>query len=232
MPVANFPIRNKQYTSFNSALPFPRVNRLPFLCLDKVALSLLEERENQERNGPMTSTRFKKILVPVDFSFCSEEAFRVAKELATIFDARLLFLHVIDTAALEALNNMGLASPSEEKIQKKKLQHFARFKARTLLQTPDSKSLDIERILSEGKPFVEIIRTARTEKVDLIVMGSYGGQTADVGRIFFGSTAEQVVRTANCPVLCVPFPYAKTTGAKNVTPQKPKAKRSKRTTSS
>ncbi len=173
----------------------------------------------------MTSLRFTKILVPVDFSPCSEEALRMAKELATTFEARLVVLHVIDTNALEALNNMGLASPSEEKIQKKKLRHAARLKARTLLQTPEFKKLVIDRILSEGKPFVEIIRTARTEKVDLIVMGSYGGQTADVGRIFFGSTAEQVVRTANCPVLCVPFPYAKPTGPKTVSPQKPKAKR-------
>lgn len=40
-------------------------------------------------------------------------------------------------------------------------------------------------------------------------MGNYGGQTGDITRIFFGSTAEKVVRTVNCPVLCVPFPYHK-----------------------
>jgi nucleotide-binding universal stress UspA family protein len=171
----------------------------------------------------MNSTRFKKILVPVDFSSCSQEAFHMAADFALMFDAQLLLLHVIDTRALEALNSMGLASPSEEKTQKKKLRHFARLQARTLLQTPELKKLNIERILSEGKPFVEIIRTARTEKVDLIVMGSYGGQTSDVGRIFFGSTAEQVVRTANCPVLCVPFPYTKPVGS-----QKVKAKTKKR----
>ena len=84
--------------------------------------------------------------------------------------------------------------------------------ARTILQTPEAKGLDIERMLSEGKPFMEVVRTARSEKVDLIVMGSYGGQTSDAGRIFFGSTAEQVVRTASCLVLCVPFPYAKASG--------------------
>lgn len=165
---------------------------------------------------------FKKILVPVDYSPCSQEAFRMAKELATTFNARLLFLHVIDTNALEALNTMGLASPSEAKTQKKKLRHYARLKARTLLQTPDVKKLNIDRILAEGKPFVEINRVARSEKVDLIVMGSYGGQTADVGKIFFGSTAEQVVRTANCPVLCVPF-----SSAKIVEPPKPKARSKK-----
>ena len=176
----------------------------------------------------MNSSLFKKILVPVDFSACSEEAFRVAKELATTFNARLIFLHVIDTKALEALNTMGLGSPTEEKTQKKKLRHFARLKARSLLETPDVKKLPIDRMLSEGKPFVEINRVARSEKVDLIVMGSYGGQTADVGRIFFGSTAEQVVRTANCPVLCVPFPYSKPTGPKTVSPEK--SKRAKKST--
>jgi nucleotide-binding universal stress UspA family protein len=65
---------------------------------------------------------------------------------------------------------------------------------------------------------------ARTEKVDLVVMGSYGGQTGDVTRIFFSSTAEQVVRTVNCPVLCVPFPYKATI----IEPQKGPNKKSKK----
>lgn len=180
--------------------------------------------ENQERNGFMDSSLFKTILVPVDFSPCSEEAFRVGKEMATTFQARLILLHVVDTAALKALNDRGLALPSEEMAQKKKLHHFARAQARTLLQTPDAKKLGVKRMLSEGKPFVEINRTVRSEKVDLVVMGSYGGQTADVGRIFFGSTAEQVVRTANCPVLCVPFRYPKIVGSQSpkVGSRKPK----------
>lgn len=173
----------------------------------------------------MNATLFKKILVPVDFSPCSQEAFRVAKELAKKCDARLIVLHVIDTNALQALNTMGLASPTEEKTQKKKLRHFARLQARTLLQTSDQKKVNIERMLNEGKPFVEINRTARSEKVDLIVMGSYGGQTADVGRIFFGSTAEQVVRTANCPVLCVPFPSVKIVDSKKAKGKSGKSKK-------
>jgi nucleotide-binding universal stress UspA family protein len=44
------------------------------------------------------------------------------------------------------------------------------------------------------------------EKVDLVVMGSYGGRSGSVDKIFFGSTAEKVVRTAGCPVLTVPLP--------------------------
>jgi len=107
-----------------------------------------------------------------------------------------------------------LTLASERKYQLKKLRHHARTQARQLLQVEAAKKLQIQRFLSEGKPFVEIVRLARSEKVDLIVMGSYGGQTGDVGRIFFGSTAEQVVRTANCAVLCVPFPLGMSSRSK------------------
>ena len=173
----------------------------------------------------MNASGFKKILVPVDFSPCSREAFRVGANLARVFRARILLLHVIDTKALDALNALGLALPSEENTQKKKLRHHARFQTRTLLQMKEAKGIDITRLLSEGKPFVEIIRTAQSEQADLIVMGSYGGQTGDVERIFFGSTAEQVVRTAICPVLCVPFPYRDTAGPKDVGGRSSKRKR-------
>ena len=159
----------------------------------------------------MVNTLFNRILIPVDFSSCSHAAFHMGLQLAKTYNAQIFLLHVIDTKALEALNTMGLAAPSEEKHQKKRLRHHARLLARELLKTPETKGVKITRFLSEGKPFAEITRTARTEKVDLVVMGSYGGHTGDVTRIFFGSTAEQVVRTVNCPVLCVPFPYQRTT---------------------
>jgi nucleotide-binding universal stress UspA family protein len=149
---------------------------------------------------------FSKILVPVDFSPCSEEAFRVALSLARLFQAEVLLLHVIDTKSLTALNRLGLARPSEEPGQKKRLRHHARLQARRLLQFEEAKGVTIRRLLAEGAPFAEIARTARMERVDLVVMGSYGGQVESVDKIFFGSTAEQVVRTAGCPVLAVPLP--------------------------
>ena len=68
-----------------------------------------------------------KILVPVDFSPCSEEAFRVALTLARTFQAELLLLHVIDTSALAAFNRLGLlAVPSDAQAQKRRLRHHAR----------------------------------------------------------------------------------------------------------
>ncbi len=154
----------------------------------------------------MPAVLFPKILVPVDFSPCSEEAFRVALSLVRVYQSEVLLLHVIDAKSLQALNALGLAPPSEEAKQKKRLSHQARLNARRLLQSDEAKGVSIRRRLAEGSPFVEIARMARTEKVSLVVMGSYGGQVGNVEKIFFGSTAEKVVRTAGCPVLCVPLP--------------------------
>jgi nucleotide-binding universal stress UspA family protein len=154
----------------------------------------------------MPETLFARILVPVDFSACSEEAFRVGCALARVFSAEVVLLHVVDTKSLETLNRLGMALPSEERGQKKRLNHHARATLRRLLNSDAAKGLPIRRVVAEGAPFVEIARLARSEKVDLVVMGSYGGQAGSVEKIFFGSTAEKVVRTAGCPVLTVPLP--------------------------
>lgn len=148
-----------------------------------------------------------RVLVPVDFSSCSEEAFRVALILARTFQADLLLLHVIDTSALAAFNRLGLlAVPSDAQAQKRRLRHHARLNTRRLVDSEWAKGVKITRMLAEGVPFVEIAKIVRVEKVNLVVLGSYGGRSESVDKIFFGSTAEKVVRTAGCPVLTVPLP--------------------------
>ena len=153
----------------------------------------------------MEQKMFGKILVPVDFSGCSEEAFCVALSFARVFQAEVLLLHVVDTKSLDTLNRLGLSLPSQEASQKKRLRHHARLNARRLLALEEAKGVPIRRIINEGSPFAEIARVARSEKADLVVMGSYGGQVGNVEKIFFGSTAEKVVRAAGCPVLTVPL---------------------------
>ena len=155
----------------------------------------------------MAESLFRKMLVPIDFSPCSEEAFRIALTLARTFQAELLLLHVVDTSALATFNQLGLlAVPSDAQGQKRRLRHHARLNVRRLLELEAAKGVTAKRIIVEGGPFVEIAKTARIEKVDLVVMGSYGGRSGNVDKIFFGSTAEKVVRTAGCPVLTVPLP--------------------------
>ena len=54
-------------------------------------------------------------------------------------------------------------------------------------------------VVVAGSPFQQIIRHARTHNVDLIVMGTEG--KTGLNHAIMGSTAEQVVRRAPCPVL-------------------------------
>ena len=56
-----------------------------------------------------------------------------------------------------------------------------------------------QTIVASGKPYREILRVARERDARVIVMGVHGRSAVD--RFFFGSTANQVVRTASCPVL-------------------------------
>ncbi len=161
---------------------------------------------SRHQGGVVARDLFRKILVPVDFSPCSEEAFRVASSLAQSHHADLLVLHVIDASALAAFNRLGLlAVPSDSAAQKRRLRHHARLNVRRLLESEVAKDLAVRRLVLEGTPFAEIAKTARLEKVDLVVMGSYGGRSGAVDKIFFGSTAEKVVRTTGCPVLTVPL---------------------------
>lgn len=148
---------------------------------------------------------FRRVMVPVDFSACSPAAYRTALELACAFNAEALLVHVIDTNTLEAFDRLGLASPNREPGQIKRLRRHARIKARELLGWEETKGLSIRRLVVEGIPFVEIGRLVRTERIDLVILGSWGAETGSVDRIFFGSTAEKVVRTAGCPVLTVPL---------------------------
>jgi nucleotide-binding universal stress UspA family protein len=149
---------------------------------------------------------FKTILVPVDFSPCSDEAFRIACRMAELCGAKVLVLHVIDTSALAAFNRLGLlAVPSDAALQRRRLRHHARLKVRELLESKAAGDVKMTRLIVEGAPFVEIAKVARTGDIDLVVMGTYGGRSGSVDKIFFGSTAEKVVRTAGCPVLTVPL---------------------------
>jgi nucleotide-binding universal stress UspA family protein len=59
----------------------------------------------------------------------------------------------------------------------------------------------VTRSVIRGTPFVEIVRYAREQNVDLIVMGTHG--RTGLEHALIGSVTEKVVRKAPCPVLTV-----------------------------
>ena len=61
--------------------------------------------------------------------------------------------------------------------------------------------MPIETAFEEGRPSVKIVEFARDHEIDLIVMGTHG--RGPVAHFLLGSVAENVIRSAECPVLTV-----------------------------
>ncbi|MCD6213492.1 MAG: universal stress protein [Candidatus Desulfofervidus sp.] len=143
----------------------------------------------------------KSILVPIDFSKCSQSALKYALLLAKKFDAELIALHVINKSHLASV--LRISPLSQEETKNKVWDEHKRELKEFINQLGIDKQ--VQTVICEGIPFQEIAKKAKELAVDLIVMGGYGrmGQE-DLERIFFGSTAEKVIRLLPCPVLCVP----------------------------
>lgn len=141
----------------------------------------------------------KRILCPIDHSDCSKEALKYAVSFAIKDEAKLYLLHVIDIRSFdESIDGMTIQIPDAETTEM--------LKAKLLDCIPEEirNDMDVEAMVIQGIPFVEIISTARNNDVDMIVMGSHG--RTGIAHIMLGSVSEKVVRKAPCAVLTVRNP--------------------------
>jgi universal stress protein A len=82
-----------------------------------------------------------------------------------------------------------------------KLEAEARKKLGEVAKSLRAQKLSVETAWTRGTPFLEIIRYARENSIDLIVMGTHG--RGFMAHLLLGSVAENVVRQGPCPVLTV-----------------------------
>lgn len=139
--------------------------------------------------------KLDRILVPTDFSDCSQRALSYGCELAKRFGAEL---HVLHVAQQPAIGGMYAASLPDEALYP---EEFAKEHLEAL-EVPDAERISrVQKSVQIGSPFVEIVRYARHNDVDLIVMGTHG--RTGLKHMLMGSVAEKVVRKAPCAVLAV-----------------------------
>jgi nucleotide-binding universal stress UspA family protein len=146
---------------------------------------------------------FKAILVATDFSECAGAAFRVAKNLARQFGAKIVLLHVIQQRIVARVAEHLKVEPDSLLPG---FREEAQLQLDTFLKEGCCGNLEVTGMVTVGIPFQEIAVVARDLAADLIVMGGYGRSgRGPIEEVFFGSTAEKVVRLLPCPVLCVPL---------------------------
>ena len=143
-----------------------------------------------------------KILVPIDFSEPSKHALQYGCEFAAKFDSELHMLHV-QQDLVQMIPEPGLAFP----LPGNYMQGLEEDAQRALQELPGSMCTTVGSVIrttSEGSVFVEIMRYAKGNDIDLIVLGTHGH--SGFAHLLLGSVAEKVVRNAPCPVLSVRHP--------------------------
>lgn len=146
----------------------------------------------------------KKILFPTDFSNAADHAFIYALQLAKQLGASITTLHCYELPTIKS-NHLPVTTRSiYEDIR---LDEFEDYKdnvphLRAIAVQAGMEDIPVNHVMQEGEAIYNIVRLAKKEQADLIVMGTTGA--SGLKRIFLGSTASEVMERAACPVLAVP----------------------------
>ena len=146
-------------------------------------------------NRPCTTCwhLFSNIVFCTDFSEASDHAFRFALETAMELEAKLYIVHAVDLGAsaltLDQAEVERQSRSQLERLEKTYLPRMGNF-------------ANYEVFVREGVPYMEILKVARENKADLIVMAHHS-KNVDPDEAEIGSTVEQVVLRSACPVASV-----------------------------
>jgi nucleotide-binding universal stress UspA family protein len=144
---------------------------------------------------------FHRIVVPTDFSDCSQEAWELAKRVAAAPGSELVLAHVLTEVPLYGEGILNIETS-------RKVREGARKWAESALEDWVSKAraegLSARAVVRTGVPHQEIVALAQDERADLIVIGTHG--RGGINRVLLGSVTDRVVRLAPCPVLTVREP--------------------------
>lgn len=139
---------------------------------------------------------YHRVVCAMDFSPASLQALGFALDLARQANGTVTVLHVLEWVAED-----DPTSPTALNLQayRAHLIEQGNQRLREVLDPEPPTWCEIEPLVTTGRIHREVLRVAEQRRADLIVMGVRG--RGALGLALFGSTAQQVVRTAHCPVL-------------------------------
>lgn len=174
-----------------------------------IALHLKEEYAISNDKFEMLASDVELVLVPVDFSDASYNAFEYAYNIASKLEAKLMLLHVYYDASLTPVAAVdSYAYHLTLDIDLQEIENKAKDEMVTFIEHFDKKynfeqnNTVVDYELVGGATEDSILTAAKQNNADLIVMGTHG-----VGRpenTFFGSVAATIIEEAEIPVLVAP----------------------------
>jgi nucleotide-binding universal stress UspA family protein len=142
------------------------------------------------------SVAIDTILLATDFSMEAERAADYAKAVARRYGATLEIAHVFDPSIVSTYEEAIIGLPVGERRQASN-EGLEKLRARLASSGVVTRTLSLEA----HRPAPALLALAKEHNVDLLVAGTQS--KSGVERLLLGSTAEQLVRSAECPVLTV-----------------------------
>jgi nucleotide-binding universal stress UspA family protein len=142
--------------------------------------------------------RIRRVLYATDFSATSRRALDTALTLARSQNARLTMLFVLGPVVL--MPEQPIDALTLNRLEKQAREWSARRLA-TLAARARKAGVRASVLLRDGDPADQIVRTCRSTKSDLIVMGTHGRR--GLQKFLLGSVAGRVIAAAPCPVVTV-----------------------------
>ncbi|KAG2477358.1 MAG: UspA domain-containing protein [Nitrosopumilales archaeon] len=142
---------------------------------------------------------FKNILVPFDGSKCALHAFKIALDLAKNYDSKLTVVSCITKSQYSGrwFVDYGIREELTKNQMKEVTKSFSKLKSLSLKKGVDIKT----EVLNNYSVVKKLASFAKSNKVDLIVMGTQG--KTGWNKLILGSVANGVSRLVSCPVLVV-----------------------------
>jgi nucleotide-binding universal stress UspA family protein len=137
---------------------------------------------------------FKRIVVALDGSACADHAFELALQLAKLEGCALAVCSAAYTSVLYGSPQLIQRAYADIHREARRIVEEASLKAKTA-------GVDVKGAILEGEPVRQIVSYAKKIKADAIVIGTHG--RSGLKRLFMGSVAEGVLRSAPMPVLTV-----------------------------
>lgn len=147
-----------------------------------------------------TALGFGRILCAIDFSGASGPALEYASALSEDQSAELLALNVVEPSTR---GGAGLQEPTSTSAfdAAAEFKRIAADRLIALIPASLRKKVTVRELVTLGSPATEILRVAERDRCDLIVLGVSKRTGADL--LLFGSTTQEVLRLAKCPILTV-----------------------------
>lgn len=142
----------------------------------------------------------KKILVPIDFSPASHNAFKYAVGMGVDMNAEVLLLHAYSRVIVEPYMPASLQKAVIEQQEEIALEHFEKWASNIDPALREAITIDFQIVL--GPVIEEILINSEKVKPDLIIMGMRGGNHL-IPKIL-GNTVTGVIQRSLFPVLAIP----------------------------